>query len=97
MPTILLMIPFFLLFAWLMLAVKRLQWRGRRSPFNENILRVPGHSLRRAQNSNAFDTMGNMLGVLILPLLGYSAYKGGVSNIYIVLMPFALITGWFFY
>jgi hypothetical protein len=97
MPTLLLILPFLVLFAWLALTVKRLQWRGRKSPINENILRDPGYSLRRAQISNAFDAMGNMLGVLMLPLVGYSAYKGGVSNIYIILVPFALITAWLFY
>jgi hypothetical protein len=97
MITLLLMFPFIVLFAWLVLSTKRLQRRGRRSPFNEDILRVPGYSLRRAQISNALDAMANMLGILLFPFMGYSVYKGGASNIYLTAVPFILITGWFFY
>jgi len=97
MITLVLMLPAFLLFGWLVLSIARLQRRGRRSPLNENILRVPGHSVRRTQTSNVFDVMGNLLGVMWFPFLGYAAYKSGNLNIYVVAMPTVLMTVWFFY
>lgn len=97
MITLVLMLPAFLLFGWLVLSIARLQRRGRRSPLNENILRVPGHSVRRTQTSNAIETMRNLLGVMLCPFLGYAVFRSGNPNIYVVVVPTILMTAWFFY
>ena len=97
MTTLMLMLPFFLLFAWLFLSIRLIQRRGRRSPINENILRTPGHSLRRVQTSNAIDLMGYLFGVIMVPFFGYAAYKSANPNIYLIAIPTILMTGWVFY
>jgi hypothetical protein len=96
MIILILILPAFLLFTWLMLSTKKLQRRGRRSPINENILRTPGHSIRRIQVSKVMDLAGFMFGVMIVPFLGFTAYKSGSSNFYVIASLTVFITAWFF-
>lgn len=69
MKGLLLQFPIWLLGAWMYFYEKRLGARGRRSPFTENILRPPGHSLQRTQLNAAFSSLGFMFCVFGAPYI----------------------------
>jgi hypothetical protein len=66
---LLLEIPLLLLAAWIFLFDRRMASRGRRSPFNENILNSPGHSARKAQLERIGDFVFYVFGVAAAPFI----------------------------
>lgn len=70
----LLVIPMLLAITLLWLGVRNLRRRGRRSPFNEKLLRAPGHSLDILRTDLTFDALLYLCGVFVLPLFFYVAH-----------------------
>jgi hypothetical protein len=82
MKGLLLEIPFFMLGGWMYLYDRWLMKRGRRAPFNEDILRSPGHSARKAQINTAID------------LLMYMVVVGAGPFMLLAFMSESLIANW---
>ncbi len=97
MTMYLLMLPALLFIAWMTIRIKQLQNRGKRSPFNEDILRIPAFSLRKAQTDSATGFLMYSFGVFITPLFA-SVITNENSILNIVVFGLALgFTTWCFY
>lgn len=91
------MLPSLLFIAWMAISIKRFQSRGKRSPFNENILRVPAYSVRQTQNSTVKDFLLYASGVLITPLFAYALNPRGIVLQFVILGLALVLIAWFFY
>lgn len=71
----LLMIPLLVAVAMMSYAIKKLQRRGRRSPFNEKLLRGPGHSLDMVRTDLTFDSLIYLGAVIVIPFFLFTLYS----------------------
>jgi hypothetical protein len=92
-----LMLPAMLYVAWMMLRIRKLQNRGKRSPFNEDILRTPGYSIRKAQVGNVTDFLMYTFGVIITPFFAFVIVPENVGVKLAVFGMALVFTAWCFY
>src|SRR5690606_27676098 len=76
MKALMLQIPLWILVFWFWLHLRSLKKRGRRSPFNENILRWPAFTVRNLQRDKAIDAAMGMMGVFVIPYVTYAVLTG---------------------
>lgn len=95
MKALLLQIPLWILVFWFWRHIQSLKKRGRRSPFNENILRLPAFTIRSIQRDTALDGALSMMGVFVVPYVAYAMLTGSVVVDRIVMLIGALVTTYF--
>lgn len=76
----LLMIPGVLAIFLMWVGITKLRFRGRKSPFNEKLLRPPGHSLDAARADLTIDALVYLGGVFTVPFLFYAAHSALALN-----------------
>lgn len=81
----LLMIPTVLTTVMMWYGIRKLRRRGRKSPFNEKLLREPGHSLDIARMDLSFDALLYLFGVFALPFFIYTVFSSKAPYTYPVL------------
>ncbi len=92
-----LQIPMWILLGWLVWYVKSRSWRGRRSPFNENLLRLPGHSARSKHMSALVDVFIYMFGVFSAPYFFYALAANSTVSTIGFLITAILVVAFSFY
>lgn len=97
MKPLLLQIPLWILVFWLWTHLRSLKRRGRRSPFNEKILRLPAFTIRNFQRDTALDGVLGMMGVFVMPYVTYAMLTGSVLVDRIVMVIGALVTAYFLF
>lgn len=97
MKALLLQIPLWILIFWLWTHLRSLKRRRRRSPFNENILRLPAHTIRILQRDTALDGALAMMGVFVVPYITHAMLTGNVVVDRITMLIGALVTVYFLY
>jgi len=97
MKALLLQIPLWLFIAWFWWHQRSLKKRGRRSPFNEKILRLPAFTIRNIQNDLALDGMLYMMGVFVTPYIAYAIQTDNrTTNTTVAILGLAVI-GYFLF
>lgn len=96
MKGLLLEIPLIALVGWFWLYTKLLERRGRRSPFNEPILRAPAHSAQKIQIEVMVDMLFYMVGVAAGPFFVAALISQSTIANWIIVAIGAIFVGFCF-
>ena len=97
MKALLLEIPLFLLAAYFWVDVKWLKMRGRRAPFNELMLRTPGHSARELHRDTVVNLLLYMVGVAATPFFVAALFSQSTAANWILAASGTLLIGFCFF
>lgn len=76
-----LIIPGVLAMILMSYGIRKLRNRGRKSPFNEKLLREPGHSLDRVRDDLTIDALLYLFGVFTVPFILFTSYSLADRNL----------------
>jgi hypothetical protein len=94
---LMLQVPLWILIAWMAWHMRSLRRRGRRSPFNENILSIPGFTLRNKQRDLLFDSILYMAGVFVTPYICYAFITNNAAFNGVIIIVGVIVTATFLF
>ena len=81
---LILMIPMLVAIAMMSFGIWKVRHRGRKSPFNEKLLRGPGHSLDLLRDELTFDSLIYLGAVIFIPFLLHASYLSSATKLHAI-------------